>query len=234
MAAVTSALSVSLALTAVAQSSVVPPAVGLARFLAHATHDVEEARIHVAVSGGSLPSILATALGSMSDAERAYCGVERWHVWLVDERMVAAHDAASNFKACMDTFMKRELGLNPDNIHPVPTHLTPQQAARAYEEEVVAHTSRSGAAADAAMHITLLGMGEDGHTASLFPGHALLEEGEALIGVELASPKPPPQRVTFTLPFIARSRAVRAARAPAPAHMHAHALCCLPACLPAL
>ena len=54
----------------------------------------------------------------------------------------------------------------------------------------------------------MLGMGEDGHTASLFPGHALLEENDKLIAYLSDSPKPPPSRVTFTFPLIQASKHV--------------------------
>lgn len=88
------------------------------------------------------------------------------------------------------------------NIHPMPTeHDSPKIAAEKHAGELRQIFPGSDEAIPR-FDLILLGMGGDGHVASLFPHHALLEEEEKLVGVVTDSPKPPPTRLTMTLPLI--------------------------------
>lgn len=78
------------------------------------------------------------------------------------------------------------------------------QAAAAYESAIRASVP------DGAFDLLLLGMGPDGHCCSLFPGHPLLQEQTKWIAPITDSPKPPPQRITMTLPLIKRAKSVLA------------------------
>src|SRR5258708_1037327 len=86
----------------------------------------------------------------------------------------------------------------PATVHRIPAELGPDEAAGLYSHVV---------AAVAPLDIVVLGVGEDGHTASLFPGHPALEASGLAVGIRDA-PKPPPQRVTLTLPVLQSARRV--------------------------
>jgi 6-phosphogluconolactonase len=140
----------------------------------------------VAFSGGSLPGIVAPGLLANKDK----IVWSKWIIFFVDERHVPLDHADSNFKALNDAFLKhlpvqpKVITINPD----VPV----DQAATEYEEKLP----------KGAMDVMLLGMGPDGHTASLFPDHQLLSETRVRVAFIKDSPKPPPERITFTLPYI--------------------------------
>jgi 6-phosphogluconolactonase len=106
------------------------------------------------------------------------------HLWYGDERCVPLDDPESNHRAV------REALDAPDvTWHPVPTHLGCDESAAAYAEEI----------ADVTLDVAVNGMGPDGHTASLFPGFPQVDADGVCVAVH-GSPKPPPDRVTLTLP----------------------------------
>jgi 6-phosphogluconolactonase len=132
---------------------------------------------HVALSGGSTVGQAYRMLGAELDD---WTGV---HLWYGDERVVALDDPESTHRLATGT-------LNAPNAvwHPLAVDLGCEGAAAAYAEEL----------GDTVIDVAINGMGSDGHTASLFPGHPQLRaEGVAVCVRD--SPKPPPERVTLTL-----------------------------------
>ena len=148
----------------------------------------------VALSGGSLPGLLAAglleALAKMSPEElAAHCA--QWEVFFADERIVALDHDDSNYKGCMGNFLSK-LPIPPANVHAIDPSLGPEACAADYERQMTQVLGERG------IDMALLGMGPDGHTCSLFPGHALLQESGRLVAAITDSPKPPASRVTLT------------------------------------
>lgn len=146
---------------------------------------------HLVTAGGTTPlnvyKLLAQCPASQTDWQK-------WHIYLGDERCLPAEDAERNSTALHQAWLK--LGTIPtQNIHFMPTELGMVQAAQAYQKMVEAIEW---------FDLTLLGMGEDGHTASLFPGHSYPENLSVI--TESNSPKPPKQRVSLSFSRLAQSR----------------------------
>jgi 6-phosphogluconolactonase len=106
-----------------------------------------------------------------------------------DERCVPPHHAESNYRQAKEALLDR---VWPVSVHRMAGELGPDEGARAYEE-VLRSVGR--------LEVLLLGMGPDGHTASLFPGNPALEAEGLAVGVR-DSPKPPPERISLTLPAL--------------------------------
>ena len=94
-----------------------------------------------------------------------------------------------------EAFIGKVAGITEDNFVLVDTSLPAEAAAKDYEEKLKALNKSSYDA-------LLLGMGPDGHTCSLFPGHPLLDETSCAVAPITDSPKPPPSRVTLTYPVL--------------------------------
>jgi 6-phosphogluconolactonase len=142
-------------------------------------------RAHVALSGGSAAKALEL-LGPMLPDWRDV------HLWYGDERCVPLDDPESNHRLVTEHFDAPEA-----TWHPVRTELSPEDAAAAYSEEF----------GDTVLDVALQGMGPDGHTASLFPGFSQVQADGICVAVH-DSPKPPPDRVTLTLPVLNASRRI--------------------------
>ncbi len=152
-------------------------------------------RFAAAISGGSTPRRLYMLLGS--DAYRDQVDWQRVHLFWVDERCVPKEDEASNFGTAFDTLLSK-VGLPGNNIHRMKGEETPDKAARDYEQEI---RRFFGESERPRFDLIILGMGEDGHTASLFPGTKSLEETVRLaIPVYLEAPKK--NRVSLTFPVL--------------------------------
>ena len=141
---------------------------------------------HLALSGGSTVGaayrLLRPQLPDWRDV----------HLWYGDERCVPHDDPESTHRLATETLVA------PDGTwHPVRTELGCDAAAAAYAEEL------DGTVLDVALN----GMGPDGHTASLFPGHPMLNAEGVAVAVH-GSPKPPPDRVTLTLSKLNESRRI--------------------------
>jgi 6-phosphogluconolactonase len=140
---------------------------------------------HVALSGGSAVRVY-DLLGPMLPDWRDV------HLWYGDERVVALDDPDSNhFQAT------QHLDAADATWHPIRPELGPEGAAEAYAQEL----------GDTVIDVALNGMGPDGHTASLFPGFPQLSAGGIAVAVR-DSPKPPPDRITLTLPKLNESRRI--------------------------
>ena len=146
--------------------------------------------------GGSVISLLAQGLAQHP------VDASRWELFWTDERCVPLNHSDSNFLLAQ-THLFPVLQIPPARIHPIQGHLGPEAAARAYEDVLA---TVFGENALPQFDLILLGVGEDGHIASLFPGNpALLETTRAVAPVRHA-PKPPPERVTLTLPVLHHAR----------------------------
>ncbi len=165
----------------------------LARIVAEAV--AERGVAHIAISGGSTPRPLFRLLATPE--WRGRIPWTRTHIWWVDERCVPPDDPNNNYGVAY-ALMLRHL---PVLItHRIRGEKAPAQAAYLYDQELVeAFQLRPGAWPR--FDLILLGMGEDGHTASLFPGTKALGVADYRVTVSRA-PAPPHQRVTLTLPVL--------------------------------
>ena len=173
------------------------------RAAAHVRLAIEHARTergvaHVALSGGGTPEDTYRLLG---EDPRALAATE-W--WFADERCVPPEDAESNFRMAAETLLE-PAGIAPELIHRMRGELGPAAGAQQYEGELREHL-RPGPGGLVTIDLAVLGIGPDGHVASLFPGAATLQEDHALcLGVE-DSPKPPPERITLSMPVLRAAR----------------------------
>jgi 6-phosphogluconolactonase len=151
---------------------------------------VEAARAgdSIYLSGGSTPRrAYELAAAQLSDWSRA-------SLWWSDERAVPPWDERSNYRMAREAFLDRIFQL--PEVHRILGELPAEEAAAAYDEEV-----RGGE-----LGLVLLGIGPDGHTASLFPRAPSLDERERLVVAAEAGLEPFVSRVTVTLPAIAAAR----------------------------
>jgi 6-phosphogluconolactonase len=159
----------------------------------------------VCLSGGSTPRLLYERLADPPFASRFPWN--RVHWFWGDERFVPHNHPDSNFRMARDALLSR-VPVHADNIHAVPTEgLLPDQAASAYETTLKRFYGADMLAPDRPLFdVTLLGIGEDGHTASLFPGQPALQETRrwavAVIGAKAEA------RITLTYPTIDSSHEV--------------------------
>jgi len=160
-------------------------------------------RLAVALSGGSTPKRLYELLASPEYAERIPW--PRVHWFWGDERFVPPDDPRSNFHMFKATVLPH-VPAPTTNIHPIPTvGLTPKKAADAYVTELQKfHGDSVLREDDPLFDVVLLGLGDDGHTASLFPGATALEERSAWVAA-VRSPQSEP-RITLTYPALESCR----------------------------
>jgi 6-phosphogluconolactonase len=157
----------------------------------------------VCLSGGTTPRRLYEMLAAPPIAGKFPW--RRVHWFWGDERVVPHDHPASNYRMVREALISRA-PIPAENVHPVPTEgVSPQRAALAYETELKRFYGADRLdPARPLFDLTLLGMGEDGHTASLFPGHpALREQRRWAVAVIGATPEP---RVTLTGPVLDSSR----------------------------
>jgi len=150
-------------------------------------------RFHIVLSGGDTPR---TAYQRLRERAADWAA---WHVYFGDERCVPRADAQRNSRMAGDAWLDH-VALPPSQVHAIPAELGAAAGARAYAATL---------AGLGEFDLVLLGLGEDGHTASLFPGH---EWGEAPGSPDalavLDAPKPPRERVSLSASRLGRAREV--------------------------
>jgi len=170
---------------------------------------VEEAR---SVLAGAAPFFSVALAGGTTFAEayrllasaprREAVDWARVHIFFGDERCVPEGHADRNDRAAREALLDH-VPIPFANVHTIAA--TSADAAGGYESGLRAALGASVAAVPR-LDLILLGMGPDGHTASLFPDHAALRANERLVVRIAGAPKPPPERITFTLPLLNAAR----------------------------
>jgi len=163
-------------------------------------------RFTLVLSGGKTPRFLYGFLAN------EYANKIDWqavHLFWGDERYVPKDHPDSNFALAYETMIAKA-PLPPQNIHRIPVEIeAPERAAESYEKTLREFFKDSEAQVSPTFDVILLGMGNDGHTASLFPGSPELKERNRWVAaVNAPSFLLPQNRITLTFPLINRSRAI--------------------------
>ena len=152
---------------------------------------------HLALAGGTTPErcheLLAPKVADWSHV----------HVWLSDERAVPPDHEDANFLMIRRSLLDR-IEIPEANVHRVLGELGADEARR-YEQEILDAVT-AGPDGVPLFDVAMAGMGPDGHTCSLFPGHPELDIRDRFVAPVHDSPKPPPDRVTFTYPLLHAAR----------------------------
>ncbi|XP_037803056.1 6-phosphogluconolactonase-like [Penaeus monodon] len=156
---------------------------------------IPEGVFTIGLSGGSLAKFLGKGLPSINTSW------DKWSLFFCDERVVPFDHDDSTFKVYKGLI--ESTPLKAEQFVVINPSLEAEAAAKDYEAKVRAKFPN---VEWPTFDLLLLGMGPDGHTASLFPGHALLREDKLWIAPISDSPKPPPCRVTMTFPVINKAR----------------------------
>ena len=154
----------------------------------------EEGRFTIALSGGSTPRRLYQVIAAPPYKEQI--AWSEWQVFWGDERCVPPDHRDSNYRMVREALLDH-VPIPADQIHRIRGEAEPEQAAQEYEQELY----RVFGTVSPAFHLVLLGIGEDGHTASLFPGTPALEEERRMVAANWV-PQLQAHRITFTLPLI--------------------------------
>jgi len=156
---------------------------------------VENGRFTVALAGGNTPRAIYKLLAT---DYREQIEWPRVHFFWGDERYVPINDPDSNYRMVRETLFDH-VPILAENVHRMPTDfIQPETAAQNYEKKLQDFWPASLPRFD----LIQLGLGPDGHILSLFPNSSLLQEEKRLVAVVTDSPKPPPTRITLTLPVI--------------------------------
>ncbi|MBB6330632.1 6-phosphogluconolactonase [Chryseobacterium sediminis] len=151
-------------------------------------------RFVVALSGGSSPKAIFKLLATQKYAEQIEWN--KVYFFWVDERWVPLHDDKSNFRMT-DEALLSQVPVDKNHIFPMYAEgITPEDYAKTYEEQI-----RSVLGDEGVFDFILLGMGDDGHTASLFPGEEVLNEKEKWVSAYYLKPQEM-FRITLTAPVI--------------------------------
>jgi 6-phosphogluconolactonase len=147
-------------------------------------------RCAIALAGGHTPARMYALWAAGYNSQTPW---DKVHLFWGDERFVPQDDLLSNYRMACETLISR-VRISAANVHPVPTSFVqPQQAADAYEKEL----RKFFGSAPPAFDVQLLGLGGEGHTASLFPGSSALEEKQRWVAA-VRAPAEPSDRLTLT------------------------------------
>jgi 6-phosphogluconolactonase len=175
-----------------------------ARTLLATCRETGARRIALALSGGSTPALL---YGYLAEELLREVPWSRLEVFFGDERAVPPDHAESNFGLAWRTLLSHA-PIPPEQVHRMAGEAADLAlAAEAYEDDVVRAVS-AGPLGEPAFDLIWLGLGEDGHTASLFPGTGALSRADALV-VANDVPQLATRRLTFTLPLINAAKRVQ-------------------------
>ncbi len=147
----------------------------------------QQGRFTLVLAGGTTPKRIYERL---AEHQQPW---DKWHLFLGDERCLAPDDPQRNSLMVQQAWLNK-VHFPTANFHPIPAELGPDQAAREYAELIRPYLP---------FNMVLLGIGEDGHTASLFPGHK--HNNDELTHAVYNSPKPPPERVSLSQKALAQS-----------------------------
>lgn len=188
-----------------------PDAAALARHAAqYFVEMVEEAvalrgRARIAISGGSTPKAAFELLADPAQGWRARMPWNKLDLFWVDERCVPPDDAESNYRMTREAMLDR-VPLRSSQIHRMEGELDPEAAAARYESDL-RNTFRLEGAESPRFDLVALGMGDDGHTASLFPHTEAINEMSRLVTANHV-PQKNTWRITLTWPVINDARSV--------------------------
>lgn len=157
----------------------------------------------LALSGGATPRALYALLADSAAPYRARVPWGRVHVWFGDERNVPPDHPDSNYRMAREALLDR---VAPAAVHRIEGERAAAEAADRYEAELRAHLA-GGPGGPPPLDLVLLGLGADGHTASLFPGSPALEERARWVAAPFV-PRLGAHRITLTLPVLDAARAV--------------------------
>ncbi|QPZ39944.1 6-phosphogluconolactonase [Paramicrobacterium chengjingii] len=166
----------------------------------------EQERVNIVLEGGRVALDVLTQINA--NPARDTVDWARVHFWWGDERYVPSGDADRN-DAKARTALLDHIDVPESNIHPMAapdSGLDLDAAAEAYAAELAEHAE--GSIALPRFDITFLGVGPDGHTASLFPDHTQVLEKSAFVLPVTESPKPPSDRLTLTRPALNSSQRI--------------------------
>ena len=160
-------------------------------------------RFVVAISGGSTPRRMYRML-----AEEPYSSAIQWdktYIFWVDERCVPENGSDSNYGAAKKDFLNR-VSVPEAQVYPMPGELPPKQGAQKYQKALIDFFHLEDGRFPT-FDLIFLGMGTDGHTASLFPGHRTVDEKKRMV-VAVKGGNPDVNRLTMTLPVLNRARQI--------------------------
>lgn len=171
----------------------------LANFVVKAQRDAVEKRgkFTIALSRGSLAANLRGLVGQEN------VQWDKWEVFFCDEAALPLSSDDSNYHSNQLSFLS-DVPIPPEQIHTIDESQLDdlEELADEYEKQLISHFAKSNAARYPTFDLILLGIGPDGETASLFPGHEIMQEKDAWVSYIEDAPRGPQRRITMTLPVL--------------------------------